>query len=148
MGVCGPDAGSSTVVAQLAEDAPVQLTRALAAHLGIDLKAVRDHPVALNSQQAPQHGLDCLGIIGADSGTQLEASFHGLPTAPQRLRRSAGRSQGMLVSGCARPATICSSGRPSRPTVRVQPEAGRTAVSYTHLRAHETRHDLVCRLLL
>src|SRR5450759_1555975 len=25
---------------------------------------------------------------------------------------------------------------------------GYTAVSYTHLRAHETRHDLVCRLLL
>src|SRR5450756_2687049 len=24
----------------------------------------------------------------------------------------------------------------------------REAVSYTHLRAHETRHDLVCRLLL
>src|SRR5450756_2722830 len=24
----------------------------------------------------------------------------------------------------------------------------RVAVSYTHLRAHETRHDLVCRLLL
>ena len=23
-----------------------------------------------------------------------------------------------------------------------------TPVSYTHLRAHETRHDLVCRLLL
>ena len=28
-------------------------------------------------------------------------------------------------------------------------DAGTTvAVSYTHLRAHETRHDLVCRLLL
>src|SRR5450756_2421669 len=26
--------------------------------------------------------------------------------------------------------------------------AGYTPVSYTHLRAHETRHDLVCRLLL
>src|SRR5450759_5420172 len=26
--------------------------------------------------------------------------------------------------------------------------AGIFAVSYTHLRAHETRHDLVCRLLL
>src|SRR5450759_5786539 len=26
--------------------------------------------------------------------------------------------------------------------------AGPHAVSYTHLRAHETRHDLVCRLLL
>src|SRR5450759_4795876 len=25
---------------------------------------------------------------------------------------------------------------------------GQKAVSYTHLRAHETRHDLVCRLLL
>src|SRR5665648_594452 len=25
---------------------------------------------------------------------------------------------------------------------------GLKAVSYTHLRAHETRHDLVCRLLL
>src|SRR5428012_7689 len=25
---------------------------------------------------------------------------------------------------------------------------GGLAVSYTHLRAHETRHDLVCRLLL
>src|SRR5450756_722127 len=29
----------------------------------------------------------------------------------------------------------------------VQP-GGSGAVSYTHLRAHETRHDLVCRLLL
>src|SRR5665648_1200794 len=26
--------------------------------------------------------------------------------------------------------------------------AANVAVSYTHLRAHETRHDLVCRLLL
>ena len=25
---------------------------------------------------------------------------------------------------------------------------GAVTVSYTHLRAHETRHDLVCRLLL
>src|SRR5659263_740194 len=25
---------------------------------------------------------------------------------------------------------------------------GNASVSYTHLRAHETRHDLVCRLLL
>ena len=29
-----------------------------------------------------------------------------------------------------------------------QPVSGVLAVSYTHLRAHETRHDLVCRLLL
>src|SRR5665648_66080 len=43
----------------------------------------------------------------------------------------------------------------SRPAVAVQRMPGRLAdchrvwqVSYTHLRAHETRHDLVCRLLL
>src|SRR5450759_5764460 len=35
---------------------------------------------------------------------------------------------------------------PPRTTVRDL--YGNYAVSYTHLRAHETRHDLVCRLLL
>src|SRR5665648_1179119 len=30
----------------------------------------------------------------------------------------------------------------------VKSSAYLTSVSYTHLRAHETRHDLVCRLLL
>src|SRR5665648_1143444 len=32
--------------------------------------------------------------------------------------------------------------------IRVRIPGGVTTVSYTHLRAHETRHDLVCRLLL
>src|SRR5450759_5479709 len=36
--------------------------------------------------------------------------------------------------------------RSRQATVGVEPGGG--AVSYTHLRAHETRHDLVCRLLL
>src|SRR5450756_2958868 len=31
---------------------------------------------------------------------------------------------------------------------RLRAYASRVSVSYTHLRAHETRHDLVCRLLL
>src|SRR5450759_5864162 len=31
---------------------------------------------------------------------------------------------------------------------RYEPSPVLRAVSYTHLRAHETRHDLVCRLLL
>src|SRR5665648_1170041 len=30
----------------------------------------------------------------------------------------------------------------------ISPQLYLEAVSYTHLRAHETRHDLVCRLLL
>src|SRR5665648_983704 len=36
----------------------------------------------------------------------------------------------------------------SRPSRRSQLRSVWEAVSYTHLRAHETRHDLVCRLLL
>ena len=36
----------------------------------------------------------------------------------------------------------------SKVTRALQCEAVSKAVSYTHLRAHETRHDLVCRLLL
>src|SRR5450759_5166158 len=39
--------------------------------------------------------------------------------------------------------------RPRRlPTRRARPGPAPATVSYTHLRAHETRHDLVCRLLL
>ena len=38
------------------------------------------------------------------------------------------------------------SGKRSSPAVL--PSARNRTVSYTHLRAHETRHDLVCRLLL
>src|SRR5450756_2168978 len=34
------------------------------------------------------------------------------------------------------------------PAERTQSPRGVAPVSYTHLRAHETRHDLVCRLLL
>src|SRR5659263_621681 len=33
-------------------------------------------------------------------------------------------------------------------TCSKSPQYGHMSVSYTHLRAHETRHDLVCRLLL
>ena len=32
--------------------------------------------------------------------------------------------------------------------MRIAAVDAQKAVSYTHLRAHETRHDLVCRLLL
>src|SRR5450756_1670879 len=42
--------------------------------------------------------------------------------------------------------------RPRRPAGPSRSRPARTGsptpVSYTHLRAHETRHDLVCRLLL
>src|SRR5450756_2964532 len=35
-----------------------------------------------------------------------------------------------------------------RPEIRLNSVVLPAPVSYTHLRAHETRHDLVCRLLL
>src|SRR5450759_3791532 len=57
------------------------------------------------------------------------------------------------VLPCSRPGSITSpvedsclvptQGRPWRPALKQF-----SPVSYTHLRAHETRHDLVCRLLL
>src|SRR5450756_1775196 len=34
------------------------------------------------------------------------------------------------------------------PVIPLIPQGAYEPVSYTHLRAHETRHDLVCRLLL
>src|SRR5450756_2963528 len=37
---------------------------------------------------------------------------------------------------------------PRRPRTISTPASPMSSVSYTHLRAHETRHDLVCRLLL
>ena len=36
----------------------------------------------------------------------------------------------------------------STPLSEFESAGWRIPVSYTHLRAHETRHDLVCRLLL
>src|SRR5450756_285762 len=38
--------------------------------------------------------------------------------------------------------------RPAQSPHQMPPAVEAMAVSYTHLRAHETRHDLVCRLLL
>src|SRR5659263_686763 len=37
---------------------------------------------------------------------------------------------------------------PPAASTSATPPPGPEPVSYTHLRAHETRHDLVCRLLL
>src|SRR5450756_2163300 len=52
---------------------------------------------------------------------------------------------------CLTTRTLPLAGRPSIPCSQRSKSAqciASMAVSYTHLRAHETRHDLVCRLLL
>src|SRR5659263_368810 len=67
--------------------------------------------------------------------------------APARNRIARARC-GTYVGVQCWSATMRSSGRvlQRRSIVRTKLTARASAVSYTHLRAHETRHDLVCRL--
>ena len=53
------------------------------------------------------------------------------------IARAKGDSGAEIIAGSSIPVTFNGSRKVTIP-----------AVSYTHLRAHETRHDLVCRLLL
>src|SRR5450759_4656178 len=69
---------------------------------------------------------------------------------PQRCaRHSADDAGGALPPGACEDATQSETANAADPsqTAAVQGHRYRP-VSYTHLRAHETRHDLVCRLLL
>src|SRR5450756_1717190 len=50
--------------------------------------------------------------------------------------------------GCARWPTACLSSACCKVWRRMRRVRSCCTVSYTHLRAHETRHDIVCRLLL
>src|SRR5450756_1205584 len=61
---------------------------------------------------------------------------------PHSVRVGQGEGETLLGDG----ASVAHGAGPRR--VRGIRTAGKDAVSYTHLRAHETRHDLVCRLLL
>src|SRR5450759_4610176 len=63
----------------------------------------------------------------------LIANWSVFERPPHRVRRNFG--------------AFASDGLPSNPTP-LRHGSANIAVSYTHLRAHETRHDLVCRLLL
>src|SRR5450759_5891649 len=74
---------------------------------------------------------------------QLLVGTLGLPGSMDR------RSGGAHGHGVA--SRLCTQGDwPARGLLDQTPGPvrGATPVSYTHLRAHETRHDLVCRLLL
>src|SRR5665648_1040566 len=77
------------------------------------------------------------------------------PTSPVD-RGSVALPQGLLTLGfdpsrfqTEPPACYRASWQPPGPDLHRRATTGcQTTVSYTHLRAHETRHDLVCRLLL
>src|SRR5450756_849789 len=74
-------------------------------------------------------------------------------TAPTRPRSSSPRAAPLAETSAQTANTIANPPKDRHctypPTVSRRVGGGRIkAVSYTHLRAHETRHDLVCRLLL
>src|SRR5450759_3776869 len=98
------------------------------------------------------------------SGAQLESELPPVdPIAPEESKKIVGRSPWQIArSRLRRDRAICHG---ERPTIFLDSSGaiGSTGgssdsscapltfvipVSYTHLRAHETRHDLVCRLLL
>src|SRR5450756_3145751 len=76
--------------------------------------------------------------------------WKAIPVATKGLPASPGAASGQVVFTADEAVTWTEQGKK---VVLVRKETvpddihGMFAVSYTHLRAHETRHDLVCRLL-
>src|SRR5450759_5550089 len=62
----------------------------------------------------------------------------------RRLRARRERTGRVVTNECPPPEGWSGGAR----SCRAPPDHCSLPVSYTHLRAHETRHDLVCRLLL
>src|SRR5450759_3928460 len=63
------------------------------------------------------------------------------------LHLSIRRQRQMCIRDRYRPVYERGTAKPTKP-LHPRLDTMVTPVSYTHLRAHETRHDLVCRLLL
>src|SRR5659263_783536 len=72
----------------------------------------------------------------------MKASPRSAPCSAPRRCRCSTRPPAWCGRCCAGPSST-----PTSPVASAR-RAARAPVSYTHLRAHETRHDLVCRLLL
>src|SRR5450756_2636082 len=98
----------------------------------------------------------------AGSKSSLLGSTPSLACFSDSEMRRRSRSMSITLTKVSSPTFTTSSGsstwrwassemctRPSMPSsTRTNAPNGTSLVSYTHLRAHETRHDLVCRLLL
>src|SRR5450756_843551 len=78
---------------------------------------------------------------GRQSGLPRTTPLSAFPLGAGSSAGSAAATAGALSTG-ALVLVASDGGRPQHP------QWYRNPVSYTHLRAHETRHDLVCRLLL
>src|SRR5450759_4056083 len=101
----------------------------------------RSRPPTTPSWRSDKPGIACCD----DFTVRVWATGHVSPLRPEPpilARRGADRSAfGLLQHAPNRPSV--------KELVQVNPSQGPTSgikpVSYTHLRAHETRHDLVCR---
>src|SRR5450759_108702 len=111
-------------------------------------------PVPASTGELPSLvGLIGHPVAGNPTGPMLEATFahHGLDwryvsmdVLPERLAPAVAGLAALGFRGfhVTVPHKVAVVGHMDRLTEAAAP------VSYTHLRAHETRHDLVCRLLL
>src|SRR5450756_1387454 len=86
-----------------------------------------------------EHETVCTGWTVRDIAAHLVGDDLGLVSRARDAYRSARRDHEDLLAFINR-----QNAEWVQATRRLSPRA----VSYTHLRAHETRHDLVCRLLL
>src|SRR5450756_3097531 len=96
----------------------------------------------------------CRILVNSDPNAILGVARPGVVRPSVRHARRPGAALRRQVPGRARPRTVHCTCRvaseargrgPAEWNTRFEQHA---SVSYTHLRAHETRHDLVCRLLL
>src|SRR5450756_34914 len=94
------------------------------------------------------HGQHRLPQIGQQSGLVLQVAHHdeGVAVTSLEDRR---KGESFLPAALSTDNDVVATvGRLDGERLdRVGEERVAEAVSYTHLRAHETRHDLVCRLL-
>ena len=98
-------------------------------------------------RHVPREGGErAFAIIGYEAGQIENAGIDDSNIARQRFGRGLCVVNERLIAGGSSPSTISLYDLPSGQ--RVAAVNLSLAVSYTHLRAHETVLDLVCRLLL
>src|SRR5450756_3024087 len=110
-----------------------------------ELPSLGHHEVADRTQP----GIHAPRRYDTGPGCGREVTAGGVTAGAHRGSRTGRRCAGKPPPRTwPRPRPRTRSSRRGRESARCAWPRGGGPVSYTHLRAHETRHDLVCRLLL